>query len=141
MGKKSSRYEPYAPCDSKCHMGKCDNPEHTVNFIQFRAFVNERMNNHDRRVQYTDYKRTKHFKDWIKNQTRLGLKCFYCHKDLSDGKYHVDHYYPLARKGRNSTANFEISCPTCNLRKGAKDPIDFTPIKSQKYIRLEMIML
>lgn len=39
--------------------------------------------------------------------------------------YHIDHIQPLARGGRHQPRNIQLLCPACNLRKGAKDPIDF----------------
>jgi 5-methylcytosine-specific restriction endonuclease McrA len=51
-------------------------------------------------------------------------KCVCCHKKLN-GKYHVDHIQPLARGGSNWPDNLQALCPTCNMRKSAKDPIKF----------------
>ena len=47
-----------------------------------------------------------------------------CRKSLAAG-YHVDHIMPLARGGSNDRRNLQALCPTCNLSKSAKDPIDF----------------
>ena len=49
--------------------------------------------------------------------------CIYCKTKLS--KYHVDHIFPLAKGGSNSYENIQILCQRCNMRKNAKDPIDF----------------
>lgn len=38
-------------------------------------------------------------------------------------KFHVDHISPLSRGGSNWPSNLQCLCPTCNLRKHAKDPI------------------
>jgi len=32
---------------------------------------------------------------------------------------------PLSRGGSNDKYNLQLLCPTCNLKKSAKDPIDF----------------
>jgi 5-methylcytosine-specific restriction endonuclease McrA len=48
--------------------------------------------------------------------------CYWCGKKGLD-KYHVDHYYPLSKGGAHHVENLVISCPSCNLRKSAKDPI------------------
>lgn len=51
-------------------------------------------------------------------------KCAACSVKLDAG-YHVDHITPLARGGEHSPANLQLLCPTCNVRKSAKDPIAF----------------
>jgi 5-methylcytosine-specific restriction endonuclease McrA len=55
-------------------------------------------------------------------------KCASCTKKLKlsgKGKYHIDHITSLARGGSNDKYNLQILCPECNLRKHAKDPIDW----------------
>jgi 5-methylcytosine-specific restriction endonuclease McrA len=49
-------------------------------------------------------------------------KCAYCFKSIKSG-YHADHIRPIARGGSNWITNIALACPTCNLRKNAKDPI------------------
>lgn len=51
-------------------------------------------------------------------------KCVNCLCDVSAG-YHVDHIMPLKLGGNNWPQNLQILCPTCNLRKSAKHPIDW----------------
>jgi len=51
-------------------------------------------------------------------------RCVVCLKDLSDG-YHIDHIFPLALGGRHEDSNLQLLCPSCNLSKGAKHPVDF----------------
>lgn len=50
--------------------------------------------------------------------------CVYCGSFLGT-KYHVDHIIPLASGGSNWPENIQITCPSCNLSKGAKDPVAF----------------
>lgn len=38
-------------------------------------------------------------------------------------KFHLDHIEPLSRGGSNTDSNVQLLCPTCNLKKHAKDPI------------------
>jgi 5-methylcytosine-specific restriction endonuclease McrA len=45
-----------------------------------------------------------------------------CHRSIKDG-YHVDHIMPLVLGGSNWISNIQLLCPTCNLKKRAKDPI------------------
>ena len=51
-------------------------------------------------------------------------RCPYCQCSIRDG-YHVDHYVPLAKGGTHEPANVQLTCPTCNSRKGAKLPEAF----------------
>ena len=39
--------------------------------------------------------------------------------------WHVDHRTPLAKGGRHDLDNLVIACPSCNLSKAARDPIEF----------------
>jgi len=50
--------------------------------------------------------------------------CYWCQKPCEE-KYHVDHYEPLARGGKHVIANLVIACPSCNVKKNAKDPYAF----------------
>lgn len=50
-------------------------------------------------------------------------KCAICLKKLKH--YHVDHIIPLSLGGRNDKSNLQITCPTCNTKKGAQDPYEF----------------
>lgn len=54
---------------------------------------------------------------------RQRWKCACCRSKLI--KYHVDHIIPLAKGGSNYPGNIQALCPTCNLSKGSKDPIEF----------------
>lgn len=55
-------------------------------------------------------------------------KCAMCLKKIcksGKNKYHVDHVMPLALGGSNWPSNLQLLCAGCNLKKGAKHPIDF----------------
>jgi 5-methylcytosine-specific restriction endonuclease McrA len=55
-------------------------------------------------------------------------KCAVCKCCLKAG-FHLDHIEPLARGGLHVVKNIQLLCPTCNVRKGAKDPITFMQSK------------
>lgn len=58
---------------------------------------------------------------WIQKAPKI---CHWCGEKCKR-KYHVDHYMPLSKGGRHEVSNLVIACPTCNLRKNAKDPLEF----------------
>lgn len=58
---------------------------------------------------------------WVQKAPKV---CYWCAVKCKT-KYHVDHYKPLSRGGRHEVSNLVIACPTCNLRKNAKDPLEF----------------
>lgn len=51
-------------------------------------------------------------------------KCAICRRGIHDG-YHADHIVPLSRGGGHISVNIQLLCPPCNLRKSAKDPIEY----------------
>jgi 5-methylcytosine-specific restriction endonuclease McrA len=58
---------------------------------------------------------------WEKSQPKV---CHWCGVKCSES-WHVDHRLPLAKGGEHELRNLVIACPSCNLRKGARDPIEF----------------
>jgi 5-methylcytosine-specific restriction endonuclease McrA len=54
---------------------------------------------------------------------RQSGRCFYCGKKLRE--YQVDHVVPLALGGGNGPENLVLACPSCNLSKQAKHPMDW----------------
>lgn len=54
-------------------------------------------------------------------------RCANCYEKVGVNrkKYHVDHIVPLSRGGSNDPTNLQILCVECNLRKSAKDPIEW----------------
>ena len=53
------------------------------------------------------------------------MRCANCKSCLKQSGYHVDHVVPIAKGGTNWPDNLQILCPSCNLSKGAKDPIEW----------------
>jgi 5-methylcytosine-specific restriction endonuclease McrA len=66
-------------------------------------------------------------------------ECFWCGKSLEDG-YHIDHFYPISRGGDNSIENLVVSCPHCNLSKGAKDPLEFAKVVGKDLAKEESLL-
>lgn len=56
--------------------------------------------------------------------TKQNKQCNICKTDI-EHKYHMDHIYPLAKGGKHEASNIQLLCPSCNVRKSAKDPIQF----------------
>lgn len=52
-------------------------------------------------------------------------RCVNCLSLLKHTSAHMDHVYPLAKGGIHDDKNIQLLCPTCNRRKGSKDPIEF----------------
>lgn len=50
-------------------------------------------------------------------------QCVYCRQPLI--KSHLDHIIPLALGGSGHDENYQLLCPPCNIRKGAKHPVQF----------------
>ena len=73
-----------------------------------------------RRVQVKDGVSSQDLAAWVIDQSKV---CYWCGVDCE--KYHIDHYKPLSKGGTHDIDNMVISCPTCNLKKNAKDPYDF----------------
>lgn len=51
-------------------------------------------------------------------------KCINCRCGIRK-LFHVDHVMPLSKGGENNRLNIQLLCVKCNLRKHAKDPIDW----------------
>ncbi|KAA1013015.1 HNH endonuclease [Paraburkholderia panacisoli] len=64
---------------------------------------------------------TKAIRAWVKAAKKV---CYWCGVKCDDD-YHIDHYEPLSKGGEHRISNLVIACPTCNLRKNAKDPLEF----------------
>ena len=56
-------------------------------------------------------------------------RCACCRDDLTVTGRHVDHVIPLAAGGSNNPDNIQLLCPTCNMQKNTKHPIDFMQSK------------
>lgn len=51
-------------------------------------------------------------------------KCAICSGVIRQS-YHVDHIMPLKLGGAHAPHNIQLLCPSCNVRKGAKHPVEY----------------
>ncbi len=51
-------------------------------------------------------------------------RCAICRRSIRS-RYHVDHIHPLSRGGDHVPRNIQLLCVSCNVRKQARDPIDY----------------
>lgn len=59
-----------------------------------------------------------------------GNKCYWCSiSGTKDNPLSRDHYIPLSKGGSNAARNIVPCCMPCNLKKNAKDPLDFARSK------------
>jgi 5-methylcytosine-specific restriction endonuclease McrA len=47
--------------------------------------------------------------------------CAYCGLGVDPQCWHLDHVIPIARGGGHTKSNVVASCPTCNMKKGARE--------------------
>jgi 5-methylcytosine-specific restriction endonuclease McrA len=76
---------------------------------------------HRRRAQEAGGVSTTTLMAWTAAQKKV---CYWCGCKCAKG-FHVDHYVPLSKGGAHEVSNLVIACGPCNLRKNAKDPLDF----------------
>ncbi len=98
-----------------------------ANWVRWRSEnpLKVRLKGHRRRAlvkNATDPEVTKaDFLEWLEGQEKV---CYWCNAKCGE-KFHIDHYMPLAKGGKHHPDNLVIACPSCNLRKNAKDPYEF----------------
>jgi hypothetical protein len=63
----------------------------------------------------------KDYRSWVERQKKV---CYWCEAECCKN-FHVDHVMPMALGGRHEAWNLSISCPRCNMLKGAMHPLDW----------------
>ena len=93
-----------------------------------KAYVkqNDRNRRRARKHKLQAIQRNEYLK-WVGEQEKV---CYWC-GNRCGSKYHVDHYIPLAKGGRHELNNLVISCPKCNMEKGAKMPDEYAMQKGR----------
>ena len=64
---------------------------------------------------------------------RQDARCAYC-RQLLTGEYHIDHKLPVSRGGKNDLENLHLTCPRCNLIKGAMTHEEFLVSKKRRAV-------
>ncbi len=82
-----------------------------------------RANDHRRRARVQNAEGNHTAADIRKQYKAQHGRCYYkgAHVKLGDA-YHIDHVIPLSRGGSNGPENLVLTCPHCNMAKGAKLP-------------------
>lgn len=57
-------------------------------------------------------------------------QCVECRADIC-AAYHMDHIIPQSKGGPSTLSNLQLLCRTCNISKGAKDPLEFAALKGR----------
>lgn len=78
---------------------------------------------------------TKTIKEWMVSQAKV---CRWCEANCETG-FHIDHVMPLAKGGKHVIANLCIACPTCNIRKNARDPAEFAAEIERHRVDISML--
>jgi len=84
-----------------------------------------RITKHRRRALKKTLPHTLTPKEWQSILEKYDHRCAYCGKpESSDNKFHQEHIVPISRGGGYTALNIVPSCSECNLRKGAKTPVE-----------------
>jgi 5-methylcytosine-specific restriction endonuclease McrA len=97
--------------------------DHIVSWLkEYAEKANATVRNRRARLNNAEGTHTVEDIQWLLEKQKY--KCVYCKKSLRK-EYHVDHIQPISKGGSNDKLNLQILCPTCNVRKHTKDPIEF----------------
>jgi len=66
----------------------------------------------------------RNFLRWLKTAEKV--RCYWCKSVVPKKARHADHVIPLAKGGAHEAANLCAACATCNFKKSAKMPEDFS---------------
>ena len=84
--------------------------------------IRKKLNKHKRRfIEQQGKIKPKEIRELKEKQKD---RCYWCYKDISKA-YHIDHYIPLSKGGEHLIENIVLACPSCNMSKHDKDPLEF----------------
>lgn len=112
---------------------KAKNPEWFVNYHRRWKEKNRdkvRASHRNRKALKRLNGGTHNAKDVAEIMKLQGSMCACCRIKLSRD-FHVDHIIPLSRGGSNDRKNLQLTCPTCNLQKSKRDPVEFMRSKGR----------
>lgn len=112
----------------KYHMENAENIKASVMIWRSENPEAHRANTQNRRARELKADGSHSKRDVQKLFVLQRNKCASCNSSLKKGSekiYHVDHIVALSKGGSNWPSNLQLLCPTCNLRKSAKDPLDW----------------
>lgn len=84
-----------------------------------------RANCGNRRARKINAEGSHTYRDIEKLLQMQRYKCAACQVDVRKTGHHIDHIMPLSKGGGNGPCNLQILCPTCNMKKSAKHPIEW----------------
>lgn len=81
-----------------------------------------RLKAHARRANMKCSKEeSKNLREWAKRlASKTWIGCYWCGVKVRFSECHLDHIVPLVKGGRHASDNLCVSCPKCNLTKGAQ---------------------
>lgn len=53
--------------------------------------------------------------------------CVYCDTNIAE-QFHVDHIIPIIKGGTNYAGNLQLLCPSCNVRKSHRLPVEYKKV-------------
>ena len=92
----------------------------------------KKLSQHFQKVNLQKHRKIRHYAKYLnlkpEDLTAFYIKqngcCALCDEPLQ-GKGHIDHIQPKSRGGENHIANYQVVCPKCNSRKGAKTQAEY----------------
>jgi 5-methylcytosine-specific restriction endonuclease McrA len=76
-----------------------------------------------RKATIGDRKQLRRFYKVVKSS--VGIKCFYCKKEVDEKDRHIDHKIPLSRGGAHAVKNLCCACSACNMKKHTRTHREF----------------